>query len=788
MCRKELNEWEPDDDPFELHYQKCNQTCAWAVARCGPELDKGQDGQYHFANSSRLPTSKAMEKARLETFMTKKPWPHDAVKGHGASSKKMAKAGFIYAPGHSGDDSATCVYCELALNGWDKDDDPTEEHVKRMIKTGKQCPFLSTTTSKPASSKPPSRAAQSKPSSYSTHPSSEDELAGAIASAYNSNSSRSMRSSVNRPSTAASTAKTPASGSRRSTRGTGSRTTPLAGSEVDDTDGASGSDAGKRVSKTKGKRKGTAASSKAKDRMQVVEEEVEPEVHDDGLDEDVVEVEPPPKPKRGPGRPPKHKKPESAVEETEVEPEPANAPAKKGLARTRSKAALVSDSDAPQPQASGSKSGSRRKTAAKAQEVHIAETEDEQIEEVPVAKPGRKRVKKGEESEPPSDVPAPARGKGAKGRTVSRSKAKHVPPPETDSDIEILPVEPRRASVRSANAREAAGSSKGKGSAKRQIVSSASDDAGYATAEPPSKPRLSRGGPPKAADEGHGSQSRKRVPSPAPKDDSDVEMTEHAPPAPKVEAERKDWRSPQHSTSSDVGGQIVLKKLSRVSAKPKVSQTARSSTSTTNGSRHMIVEISDDEDDEGKNSQPGVSVPKRHSQTSALVDAPSSKGRGQEHIEVMPPRSSQSSAQSRSSGLVTGKQMQTDAGVPSKPGSGSRGSVSGMGSTSGPVARADGADGGLAAVINGKHIAESSASTPPSSGGSDEEFPFAPSLSMISLHRLASLTDEEGSMTLEQYISNEIEMGRRLLKEDAEMQIAAIKEKAAEMRKAIEAL
>lgn len=30
-----------------------------------------------------------MEKARLDTFTSKKLWPHDSVKGHGASSKKV---------------------------------------------------------------------------------------------------------------------------------------------------------------------------------------------------------------------------------------------------------------------------------------------------------------------------------------------------------------------------------------------------------------------------------------------------------------------------------------------------------------------------------------------------------------------------------------------------------------------------------------------------------------------------------------------------------------------------
>lgn len=36
----------------------------------------------------------------------------------------MAKAGFVYTPQQIGDDTATCFYCDLALSGWDEDDDP----------------------------------------------------------------------------------------------------------------------------------------------------------------------------------------------------------------------------------------------------------------------------------------------------------------------------------------------------------------------------------------------------------------------------------------------------------------------------------------------------------------------------------------------------------------------------------------------------------------------------------------------------------------------------------------
>ena len=38
MCRKSIEGWEPDDDPFDIHYEKCQDKCAWAVVRCQPAM------------------------------------------------------------------------------------------------------------------------------------------------------------------------------------------------------------------------------------------------------------------------------------------------------------------------------------------------------------------------------------------------------------------------------------------------------------------------------------------------------------------------------------------------------------------------------------------------------------------------------------------------------------------------------------------------------------------------------------------------------------------------------
>jgi hypothetical protein len=47
-----------------------------------------ENTSFVFLNKKRLPTSKAMEKARLQTF-GENLWPHDEQDDHGASSKKV---------------------------------------------------------------------------------------------------------------------------------------------------------------------------------------------------------------------------------------------------------------------------------------------------------------------------------------------------------------------------------------------------------------------------------------------------------------------------------------------------------------------------------------------------------------------------------------------------------------------------------------------------------------------------------------------------------------------------
>ncbi|KAH9941315.1 uncharacterized protein BXZ73DRAFT_88456 [Epithele typhae] len=457
MCNKSIDGWEPEDDPFAIHYEKCQETCAWAVVRCQSAMG---EKSYRFTDPARHPASKTMEKARLETF-SKSKWPHDAVKGHGANSKALAKAGFVCSSDSPGDDTAICLYCNLSLGGWDEDDDPYEEHVKRKLK---KCSFLKaateesllgqSTAKRPASKTAPKPLSRSVSQNLRNAPPppppeelSEDELISSeLSPPPKTSSSRARGTPV----------KTPAS--RRSTRGTtktpASRTVS---SEVED------DDAGKRSSK--GKRKTGAIAEEADEEMEV-----------DGL-----EAEPQEKKKRGkpPASKARMKKAQMQEEEVDVvedsDVEPVPPPAKKSRSRSRSK--VVQDPEvesiaAPAPKSSHTRTKSTSKAKAK--------PKPDEIEEIapPPAATSKKNGKQPANTAPSDDDVVSAPPRKLKGKALPRTKAK----PVEGSDEEVREERPRQRP----QGAQSTTSQQRQPSAERK--SSLSEDAGYATAEPAPEP------------------------------------------------------------------------------------------------------------------------------------------------------------------------------------------------------------------------------------------------------------------------------------------------------------
>ncbi|CAB5180208.1 unnamed protein product [Rhizophagus irregularis] len=141
LCHKSMDCWRPDDVPCEEHFTN-SPDCVWAICQhIKKELDNNIP--FNWDNEAQWPNSKNMCDIRFKTF--KNWWPHDGKKGWAITSKKMAKAGFYFAPTYTSEDNVFCMYCGIELDCWEPDDDPVEEHRKRG---GDTCIFFAKTPSK----------------------------------------------------------------------------------------------------------------------------------------------------------------------------------------------------------------------------------------------------------------------------------------------------------------------------------------------------------------------------------------------------------------------------------------------------------------------------------------------------------------------------------------------------------------------------------------------------------------------------------------------------------------
>ncbi|KUJ16985.1 BIR-domain-containing protein [Mollisia scopiformis] len=150
LCHKNLDGWEEDDDPLAEHL-KLSPNCGWAIVA---SIEKGDEEL-----SLQYPASSSMIEARKATFADH--WPHEGKKGWKCKTKQMVDSGWKYTPTSDSDDMATCVYCSLALDGWEPADKPMDEHFKRssdcafftLISNHKQSPAVKRTKGKGRASK-----------------------------------------------------------------------------------------------------------------------------------------------------------------------------------------------------------------------------------------------------------------------------------------------------------------------------------------------------------------------------------------------------------------------------------------------------------------------------------------------------------------------------------------------------------------------------------------------------------------------------------------------------------
>ncbi|EXJ67671.1 uncharacterized protein A1O5_09017 [Cladophialophora psammophila CBS 110553] len=129
LCERQLDGWEPDDDPIGEHY-KHSSDCGWAIL-----MSAGQDAK-HDVGTMEDPTGQLFADARRATFAV--GWPHESKRGWRCKIEKMVEAGWHYAPLPDSEDYVSCAFCKLSLDGWEPKDDPFEEHHRRSP----SCPFF----------------------------------------------------------------------------------------------------------------------------------------------------------------------------------------------------------------------------------------------------------------------------------------------------------------------------------------------------------------------------------------------------------------------------------------------------------------------------------------------------------------------------------------------------------------------------------------------------------------------------------------------------------------------
>ncbi|KAI0659222.1 hypothetical protein C8Q70DRAFT_915546 [Cubamyces menziesii] len=798
MCKKNLCNWEPEDDPFEVHYDKCGDKCAWAVVRCQKPQD---NGSYDFSDPARHPTSKTMEKARLDTF-AKAEWPHDGAKGHGANSRALAKAGFVWNASEPGDDTAICLYCNLSLGGWDEDDDPYQEHLKRDKKHKTSCAFLKaytdsslnkSTAKRPSKTvaKAPSRSASQvlKNTDEEVLDASDDELAAATFSGTGPPRASNPRASKSRASRASSApTKTPAS--RRSTRGTSTGgKTPASrvtiSSEVEDTDVGSESETGKRASKPSRK-----AGGRSKARVSAIaEEDDEEEPMHTQPDEDVVmqdqgeeQEQEPVKEKRKRGRPPKatasakpgtkvrtKKTEEPEATEDAADSDLAAAPpppaAKKSHARTRSKANIDSEVDAPTKP-----THTRTKSASK---VKVKQEEEERLPPpAPIPKKKGKQkaaptVAEDGEDVPGEDVPVPPPKMKGKASAPSRSKIKHEPEDAAvDEEVRFGTLEP----VYDPAPDDHLNSQPARAPSRR--TPSLSDDAGYATAEPPVDPDrmdVDTAYPTARPPSSKTQKSAVNGSRPAPHSNGTGAVKRQTPPS----------NDPAHQSSAPSSRASSSRPTTKI---PPQRIAAKESL--------KVIEIDSDGEDAAAQEAPHPSKATHGPASSSNLKKPASKASGRKlQVEViLPPKTARShqepediemqqvSPTSPARSNIARSPNAPAAVRPEPPGT----PVSAV-HRSTQVSPARPAREGL------EHDADVHDPSPrQAAAGTTTPQTYHPVLAQFPIEALTSLTEEEGEMTLEQYIRRETELQYAQFKADAERRIEEFKQRAAEARRLIE--
>lgn len=150
VCKKSLDGWTNDDDPWEAHIHHGSMIpdpiALFRITNVSEFMNPSYVPQAYINEQKRIScplTTLELEESRLYTF---KYWKK-SINSYIANPMTLSKAGFYLFPKKYADDLCICYCCGLGLDSWSKDDDPIIEHEKRkpdcphiLGKTGNQNP------------------------------------------------------------------------------------------------------------------------------------------------------------------------------------------------------------------------------------------------------------------------------------------------------------------------------------------------------------------------------------------------------------------------------------------------------------------------------------------------------------------------------------------------------------------------------------------------------------------------------------------------------------------------
>ena len=541
-------------------------------------------------------------------------------------------------------------------------------------------------------------------------------------------------------------------------------------SEVEDTDGGSESDAGKRATKSKRKTGG-----RSKTRVSAIAEEGEDEVGGQGPSGDVnmedADPEPQPVEKKKRGRPPKSAtaKPQSNAkkgqakgdddgEESDLPAPPP--PAKKSHTRSRSKANVESEAEDAVP-SNPKSTHTRNKSASKPKSRQQDVVDVAPAPVPPTKKKGKHTATPTQEDEEEVVSAPPAKPKG---KAVPRSKAKAEPREPVFDDVESTGIDNYEPSRKPSRSVQAGTGHPQKSPSDRK--SSLSEDAGYATAEPPLEP-----------------------------DQMDIDEDRAPPIKAKAKAKAKGLSTagatlpPPTSTDAATRTSITADGV-RSSVEPS-SRTSHPPAKPKDSLK--VIEI----DSDGGEADPGDVPPQskvkvKGAPTRSVSGSSSNKTRkpsGSTSKSSRPPAfkarspSTLETEDTAMDDVLPGSprrakpQTRTPDAEPPAPGT----PISAVHRSAPPSPVREQKDEADIDIDQSElPITEPSAEPPRPSQT------YHPFLAQFPIEELTKLTEEEAAMTVEQYIRREMEVQYALIKEDAERHIEGFKQKAVETQRVIE--